>query len=453
MKIWKNIQFSQAGSAGSGGGGGGGTTSFDTDSGTATPAAGVITIAGGTNINTSGAGSTVTINLDNIVSLTHADDGSTQGYFQFNAINFMHNYGADNTFVGELAGNSTLTPASALGNTAIGMLAGSSLTTGALNTLIGNLSGNLMTSGNNNTALGQGSLGVTTASGCTALGFNALAAFDPGAGDRQAIAVGFDCLQTTILGSGFVAIGSECGQNLFSVINCTLIGTQCCDISASIGDGCICIGYQCGRNATMGPNNIIIGNLGGTAYLVSEQDNILINHIGISGDLNTIRIGTQGAGSNQQNLCFVAGITGVNVGSVVDVVSIATGTGQLGTTAITAGTGISITPGASVITIAASGTLTSTYTAVNTTPYVVLTTDQFLGVDSSGGAITIQLPDAPATGRIFAVKDSTGSANTNAITVTTVGGVVLIDGAATYPMNTQYAAIQVIFNGTSYEIF
>lgn len=45
-----------------GGGGGGGTTSFQTDAGVATPAAGVIQILGGTDVTTSGAGDTVTIN-------------------------------------------------------------------------------------------------------------------------------------------------------------------------------------------------------------------------------------------------------------------------------------------------------------------------------------------------------------------------------------------------------
>lgn len=45
--------------------------SIPTDSGTATPAAGVLTIAGGTNINTSGAASTATINLDgDVLGLT-----------------------------------------------------------------------------------------------------------------------------------------------------------------------------------------------------------------------------------------------------------------------------------------------------------------------------------------------------------------------------------------------
>ncbi len=52
---------------------GGGTVanSYPTDSGTATPAAGVLTLAGGTNVNTSGAGSNATVNLDaNVLGLT-----------------------------------------------------------------------------------------------------------------------------------------------------------------------------------------------------------------------------------------------------------------------------------------------------------------------------------------------------------------------------------------------
>lgn len=99
-----------------------------------------------------------------------------------------------------------------------------------------------------------------------------------------------------------------------------------------------------------------------------------------------------------------------------------------------------------------TGVAFSTYTAVNTTPYTVLATDVHLGVDSSGGIISIELPNAPAAGRIFSVKDSTGSAATNNITVTTVGGAVNIDGATSYVMNTNFQAISVIFSGTAYEV-
>lgn len=110
-------------------------------------------------------------------------------------------------------------------------------------------------------------------------------------------------------------------------------------------------------------------------------------------------------------------------------------------------------PGTHTLTISTTGTTTLAYTNVTTSPYVVLTTDEYLSVDSSTIAITIQLPNAPSTGRVYIVKDRTGNAATHNITVTTVGGVVLIDGAATFVMNTAFEAIQVIFNGTGYEIF
>lgn len=120
---------------------------------------------------------------------------------------------------------------------------------------------------------------------------------------------------------------------------------------------------------------------------------------------------------------------------------------------LTAGVGISITNGAGSISIAATGTTNLTYTNVNVSPYVVLVTDEYLSVDCSGGAITVQLPNAATTGRVFIIKDRTGSAATHNITVTTVGGAVNIDGATTFVMNTNFEAIQVIGNSVSYEVF
>ena len=123
-------------------------------------------------------------------------------------------------------------------------------------------------------------------------------------------------------------------------------------------------------------------------------------------------------------------------------------------TTINPGANISIVNGANSITISAStGALDLNYTAVNTTPYAVTGTDDYLGVDSSGGAITVELPNAPSVGRAFIIKDSTGSAFTNNITVTTVGGAVTIDGATSVLFVTNYQSLQVIFNGTSYEIY
>jgi hypothetical protein len=63
------------------------------------------------------------------------------------------------------------------------------------------------------------------------------------------------------------------------------------------------------------------------------------------------------------------------------------------------------------------------------------------------------LPNAPSTGRSYVVKDTAGGAATHNITVTTVGGSVNIDGSTSFVMNTNYESVELIFNGTAYEIF
>lgn len=122
---------------------------------------------------------------------------------------------------------------------------------------------------------------------------------------------------------------------------------------------------------------------------------------------------------------------------------------------LTEGSNITITNGAGSITIAAAGGGEIPITSLDNTdsPYTVLTADKYLSCDVSLGVLTISLPNAPTTGRVIRIKDLAGNAGTNNISVTTVGGVVTIDGATTYTMNTDYQSISVIFNGTSYEVF
>lgn len=83
----------------------------------------------------------------------------------------------------------------------------------------------------------------------------------------------------------------------------------------------------------------------------------------------------------------------------------------------------------------------------------MLVTDVYISVDASGGAKTIQLPNAATQGIIFKLKDRLGNAATNNITVTTVGGVVLIDGATTFVMNSAFQSFSLIGSGSTYEVF
>ena len=95
-------------------------------------------------------------------------------------------------------------------------------------------------------------------------------------------------------------------------------------------------------------------------------------------------------------------------------------------------------------------TVTSVTNAAS--PYTVLAADQLLACQTSGGTITVKLPNAPTTGRVIYIKDSNGAAATSNITVTTVGGTVTIDGATTYTMATNYQSVSVVFDGSNYSI-
>lgn len=139
--------MSNAGAFSSGGGGGGGVTTIAGDTGSATGSTISLlgTPNGGASVSFSASGSTINLNVSD-----------------FNG----------NTFVGNLAGNGTLSGAS---NTGFGNLSLSTLTTGTANTAVGISSLQTISTDNSNVAIGdgvlsslQGSNGKNTAmgSGC-----------------------------------------------------------------------------------------------------------------------------------------------------------------------------------------------------------------------------------------------------------------------------------------------
>jgi hypothetical protein len=198
----------------------------------------------------------------------------------------------------------------------------------------------------------------------------------------------------------------------------------------------------------------ITGNTGVPVVPTAGNVNIVGgNNISTSGAGSTLTVNVSGTTNHALQVGNASGsLTSLGVASNGQL-PIGSGGANPVLSTLTAGTGITITNGAGSITIASSGSSTLTYTNVNTTPYVVLATDEYLGVDSSGGPITVQLPNAPAVGRVFIVKDRTGSAFANNITITTVGGAVLIDGSPSFVMNTAYESAEVLFDGTTYQIF
>lgn len=83
--------------------------------------------------------------------------------------------------------------------------------------------------------------------------------------------------------------------------------------------------------------------------------------------------------------------------------------------------------------------------------YQVLPTDAIVGVTSTASPITITLPGAYFVGQNWTIKDESGGAATNNITIAC--GSHTIDGASTYVMTNNYESVDIYWNGTQFYIF
>lgn len=91
-----------------------------------------------------------------------------------------------------------------------------------------------------------------------------------------------------------------------------------------------------------------------------------------------------------------------------------------------------------------------TVTLVTTPTYNALGTDYFLCVDTTTTPVTITLPTG-ILGTVYMVKDCSGDANINNITIQGTGG-QLVDGSGSATINSPYGNLQFIFNGTEWSI-
>lgn len=84
------------------------------------------------------------------------------------------------------------------------------------------------------------------------------------------------------------------------------------------------------------------------------------------------------------------------------------------------------------------------------TNYTVLASDVIIEVTNTSAARTITLPASSSnnTGKFYVIKDASGGASVNFITVTPTTGT--IDGAATATIGSNYGSMQVFSDGVSY---
>lgn len=144
---------------------------------------------------------------------------------------------------------------------------------------------------------------------------------------------------------------------------------------------------------------------------------------------------------------------GINItgsGNTVTVVGINASTSQKGVASFNPAD-FSVTSGV-VSLISSSGA----YTAINAanSPYTVLSTDYYISVDSSGGPVTINLPNAPNANTKFIIKDRTGSAfGPDTILVKSLGGITTVDQQPSVTIQDPFESISLLYHSANYEIY
>ena len=104
--------------------------------------------------------------------------------------------------------------------------------------------------------------------------------------------------------------------------------------------------------------------------------------------------------------------------------------------------------------VASGGSETAVTEIDNTdSPYSPSSSDAFVAVDLSGGAVTVRLPTpVGAGGRKLFIKDSKGTCTPSLkITITTAAST--IDGAANFELTDAYQAMSVISDGDEWLIY
>jgi hypothetical protein len=217
------------------------------------------------------------------------------------------------------------------GNTAEGLDALFSLTSGTFNTAIGWLSLASVTTGGLNTGVGAGTLLLNTADGNTATGAAALLNNTTGFGNtanggfalatnvtgNNNTAVGRDALTSNETGGANTAVGASALANHTTGSNNTAIGREAL-LNDTTGESNVAIGRSALANNTNGVTNIAIGTDSGGSVTTAS---------------NVVCLGFGVGGANVDETTWIGNIFGVTTQSGTTAPVIVSNTGQLGTLA------------------------------------------------------------------------------------------------------------------------
>lgn len=302
------------------GGGGGGT---------------ITAVNGGDNINVTTVAGVATVNLNTSISQPNTNSSGTEGLYSLGGNRFLHNKGLFCTYLGNDSGNlsnggssnvgigqNSLNSISGSYNVAVGAYSAASLTSGSRSIIIGAFAGASLTTQDRNIAIGYNAINYAS---------NFLA--------EDNVAIGSNVLEQASNPSATIAIGYGCLKR------------------ASTSSGNTCVGHSVADSLQTGNNNIILGSISGQNLASNESNNIIISNFGEIDDQNTIRIGTEGSGSRQQNTTYIAGIYNNSVDGGTQQTVIIDSTGKLGSMVGGGGGGISAVNGGDNITVNTVGTV------------------------------------------------------------------------------------------------
>lgn len=221
-----------------------------------------------------------------------------------------------------------------------------------------------------------------------------------------------------------------------------------------------CVGATGGTGATgnTGPDGVAGGSTGNTGNTGNTGGTGNTGNTGNTGGTgNTGNTGSTG----QTGVTGVTGATGAGVmgatgatGAQGDIGATGAGdTGAIGSTGATGATGNTGNTGA----IGATGPLPTpagTTIVLANSPYTILPTDDYLFVDTSAGAITLNLPDPTqfSYAKEYFLVDTKGTFNTNNVTLAPFAAEMIEGVAANRIFQTNWGGWTIVTDGVDWYV-